>query len=146
MLVEPVGPGRTFIGRLAKGDDLLVALSDVCLKKGIRLGTVRAIGAVARARVGYYDQRRREYAYLDLDGPHELISLEGNVSLKDGKPFIHAHVALMAADGRLVGGHLATGTEVFACEFILQELLAGRLERFTRVYDGETGLYLWPPG
>ena len=51
-----VTPGRKIMGRLAKGEDLLAALSKVAREHGITLGEVRAIGAVSQARVGYYHQ------------------------------------------------------------------------------------------
>ena len=34
---------------------------------------------------------------------------------------VHAHVTLGDAEGRAFGGHLAAGTPVFACEFVIQE-------------------------
>ena len=43
-----VTPGRKIMGRLAKGEDLLAALSKVARDHGITLGEVRAIGAVSR--------------------------------------------------------------------------------------------------
>ncbi|WP_243174932.1 MULTISPECIES: PPC domain-containing DNA-binding protein [Desulfofundulus] len=144
MLVQPVSRGRMIMGRLKKGSDLLASLTQLCVNENIQLGVVRAIGAVTRARVGFYHQDRRTYTYLEFDNPHEIIGLEGNISLRDGQPFIHAHIALMAADGRMVGGHLAEGTEVFACEYVITELLHEHERDFERVFDEATGLYLWP--
>ncbi len=137
-----VTPGRRLVGRLAKGDDLLLALEQRCLEAGIQLGEVKAIGAVSQARVGFYDQERRQYRFLDLKEPQEILSLMGNVSLKDGKPMIHAHVALGDAQGRAWGGHLAEGTLVFAGEFEIQEYAAEK--PLARSFDAETGLFLWP--
>ncbi len=144
MLARPVSRGRIIMGRLSKGADLLASLTQLCLNENVQLGVVRAIGAVTRARVGYYHQDRRTYSYLEFDGPHEIINLEGNISLKDGQPFVHAHIALMAEDGRMVGGHLAEGTEIFACEYVITELLPERNRTFERFFDEATGLYLWP--
>jgi hypothetical protein len=53
------------MGRLAKGDDLLTPLGKCCEDMGIKLGEVRAIGAVSMARVGYYDQVGRKYIFID---------------------------------------------------------------------------------
>lgn len=144
MLVKTVDRGRIIMGRLRKGADLITSLTQVCLEEDVQLGVVRAIGAVARARVGFYDQLNRAYRYLEFDRPHEIISLEGNISRKDGQPFVHAHIALMSEDGRMVGGHLAEGTEVFACEFVITEFIYEEDRTFERVFDEETGLFLWP--
>lgn len=133
---------RKIMGRLAKGDDLLGALTNICQELGITLGEVKAIGAVSRARIGYYHQNARQYEWLDLDRHMEVLALEGNISLKDGQPFVHAHVILADGDGRACGGHLAEGTVVFALEFVIQELKSDRL--LNRQMDGETGLFLWP--
>jgi len=130
------------MGRLAKGDDLLPALEQFCREKNITLGEVRALGAVTRARVGFYNQEERKYYFLDLEQPLEILALVGNVSLKDGKPMVHAHVTLADAAGRAYGGHLAAGTPVFACEFAIHEYQAD--QTLARQNDPETGLMLWP--
>ena len=58
-----VTPGRKIMGRLAKGEDLLAALTKVAREHGITLGEVRAIGAVSQARVGYYHQTERQVLF-----------------------------------------------------------------------------------
>ena len=137
-----VNPGRKIIGRLAKGEDLLAALEKLTQKHGITLGEVSAIGAVSQARIGYYNQVERQYYYIDLAHPLEILNLIGNISLKDGKPMVHAHVTLSDKDGQAFGGHLAEGTLVFACEFaILEHQSATSL---VRQIDEPTGLLLWP--
>ena len=138
-----VTPGRKIMGRLAKGEDLLAALSKVAREHGITLGEVQAIGAVSQARVGYYHQTERQYYFLDLARPLEIASLIGNISLKDGEPMVHAHVTLSDSDGRAFGGHLAEGTLVFACEFTIQEYQSAT--PLVRRMDDPTGLFLWPP-
>jgi len=134
--------GRKIMGRLAKGADLLGALEEQCRIQNITLGEVRALGAVTKARVGFYNQAERQYYFLDLEQPLEILTLIGNISLKDGQPMVHAHVTLADEAGRAFGGHLAPGTEIFACEFVIQEYLAK--EVLTRGFDDETGLFLWP--
>ncbi len=129
------------VGRLRRGDDLLEGLNAVCRGEDIRLGRVSALGAVERARVGFYDQTAREYRYLDIDRPTEILALVGNVSQKDGAPFVHAHVTLGDEEGRAFGGHLAPGTVVFACEFSITPMEGAEL---VRGFDEETGLPLWP--
>lgn len=142
MLSVMTKPGRCFMGRLGKGDDLLLALEGFCQQQHITLGEVRALGAVSRARVGFYNQEERKYYFLDFDQPLEILALVGNVSLKEGKPMVHAHVTLADAQGRALGGHLAEGTPVFACEFVIYEYTAD--QALARRPDAETGLLLWP--
>jgi uncharacterized protein len=138
-----VTPGRKIMGRLAKGEDLLAALTNCAREHGITLGEVQAIGAVSQARVGFYNQAERKYYFLDLARPLEIAALTGNISLKDGEPMVHAHVTLSDSDGSAFGGHLAEGTLVFACEFTIQEYRSATA--LVRQMDDPTGLFLWPP-
>ena len=120
---------------------MLGALQKICSDQEIKLAEIRALGAVKKARIGYYDQDSREYSFVDLAQHLELLSLAGNVSIRNGKPFIHAHVTFANSKGDAIGGHLAEGTEVFACEFTISEYLSNSV--FERVHDDETGLSLW---
>jgi len=63
----------------------------------------------------------------------------GNVSLKDGEPFVHAHAVLSDEKGNTRAGHLLEGI-VFAAEVHLSQLEGPKLER---KYDEVTGLSLW---
>ena len=65
-----IKPVRKIMGRLAKGADLLGALEEQCRLHKITLGEVWAIGAVTKARIGYYQQDIQKYMFLDLDRPH----------------------------------------------------------------------------
>jgi len=136
-----IKPVRKIMGRLAKGADLLGALEEQCRLHNITLGEVWAIGAVTKARIGYYKQDIQKYMFLDLNRPMEILTLIGNVSLKDGQPMVHAHVSLSDEAGRAYGGHLAAGAPVFACEFVIQECKSEKV--FQRALDEETGLFLW---
>ncbi len=128
------------MGKLAHDGDMLGELTDVCRDKGVGLGKVEAIGAVKKARLGYYDQITRKYNFFEIDKSLEITKLIGNVSLRDGEPMVHAHITLADSQGNAFGGHLAEGTIVFACEFVLT-VYEG--PQFNRSYDEQTGLPLW---
>ena len=136
-------PGRAFVGRLPHGADLLAELTRIAAEQGVRAGRVEVIGAVQRARVGFYDQRAKKYGYREFKEPMEVLALVGNVSAKADspeQPFVHAHVTLADEKGRACGGHLAEGTVIFAAEFRLEELKGVEL---LRKPDETTGLALW---
>lgn len=139
-IVKRVTSKELLMGRLDYGADLLEEITGICRKNNIQLGRVEAIGAVQKASLAYYDQQTFEYQFFTLDRHLEIIKLVGNVSLKDGKPFVHAHIALADDSGAVYGGHLASGTIIFACEIII-ESLAG--PSFERKHDEETRLPLW---
>lgn len=135
-----VQPKDAYLGKLSYGMDLLEELTTVCVKEEIHLGCVEALGAVQKARLGFYNQDSREYAFFEIEKALEITNLVGNVSLRDGKPMVHAHVTLTDSDGKAYGGHLALGTVVFACEFCITKLDG---PEFVRGHDEETGLPLW---
>ena len=138
---KPATGGRTFIGRFQCGDDLLGSLTELCKKENIRAGVFSLIGAVQNAKLGYYDQAEKKYTgCVELNEKLEVVSCTGNISLKDGEIFVHAHIGLADNQGKAYGGHLMPGTIIFAAEYYIQELTGVTLER---VKDMVTGLPLW---
>lgn len=132
--------GRAFAGRLAAGSDLVEEIERFCLEREITAAQVTAIGAVRRACYAYYEQDDRRYLELESDAHHEITGFVGNISLRDDKPFLHAHATFADVQGFTVGGHLRRGTEVFAAEVMIRELGDVSL---VRLHDEETGLALW---
>jgi predicted DNA-binding protein with PD1-like motif len=132
--------GRRVVARLPHGGDLLEEIAAVAEAHGMRAAELRAIGALQTARLAFYDQASHEYGEFAVDAPVELVGLLGNVSRRDGATAVHAHATLAGHDGSCVGGHVAPGCVIFACELILQELVGVPLER---EFDEVTGLPLW---
>ena len=132
--------GRLFVGRLPHGQDLIASIEGFCQEASIQTATFSLIGAVSSFTIGAYDQKQQVYITATEKGPFEIITCTGNVSLMDGKPFVHAHIALGDQEGVLAGGHLFSETIIYAGEICLQELAGKPLER---TYDETTGLSLW---
>ena len=132
--------GRTLVGRLEKGSDLVAELERTCAERDIRAASVSVIGAVSHAAFAYYHQTDHRYLELSSDTHHEIVGFIGNVSLRDGKPFLHAHATFADEHGACVGGHLLRGIIVFVAEFTIRELTGVEL---VRTYDEEFGLALW---
>ena len=130
---------RELIVRVKHGLDLIQSITEIANSKGIKTGTFTVIGALKQAKLGYYNQEKHEYQEMKVDSHHEIASCIGNISLKDGKPFIHAHAVLADEKGNTKAGHLFEGV-VFAAEVSLRELEGPKLER---KYDEVTGLSLW---
>ncbi|MDD1760397.1 MAG: DNA-binding protein [Methanothrix sp.] len=139
MLTNNFGQGRCLLARLDHGADILHQAGRLAKEEGIKTGILTAIGALSLAELAYYDQASLEYRKIPVEGPVELLSCLGNISIRDEQPFVHAHAVLADSQGRVLGGHLITGT-VFAAELCLQEFLG---EPFKREYDSVTGLHLW---
>ncbi|MBI5214546.1 MAG: DNA-binding protein [Ignavibacteriae bacterium] len=131
---------RTLKFQLPNGSDLYESLTEIVQRESIRLGRISGIGATTHAVVAYYDQHTKKYNPLEFSGGMEILSLNGNVSLRDGKPFVHVHILLGDAEGKVFGGHLLPGTKLFACEVTIDEFEG---EELVRGFDEGTGLYLW---
>ena len=132
--------GRAFVGRLDTGDDLVAEIEAFCAERDVRAAWVSVVGAVRRAAFAYYEQDERRYLELGSDTHHEITGFVGNVSLRDGRPFLHAHATFCDRDGSAVGGHLLRGCEVWAAEITIREMTDVEL---VRTPDELTGLALW---
>lgn len=125
------------------GDDLHGVISEFCLKNNIKAGLIFAIGALKKVKLGFYDQSKKKFLAENVNKPLEILSCLGNVSLKDSKPFVHAHITVSDKSGKVYGGHLEKGSIVFACECAIME---ARGEALNRKFDKLTGLNLWDFG
>lgn len=132
--------GRAFVGRLATGCDLVEEIERLCAEQGVLAAQVTVIGAVRRASYAYYEQFDHRYLELESATHHEIVGFVGNVSLRDDRPFLHAHATFADATGATVGGHLLRGCDVFAAEVMIRELGDVSL---VRAHDEQTGLALW---
>lgn len=130
---------KELIVRLKHDADLVQSITELAKNKRIEAASFTAIGALKRVRLGYYDQGSHEYLEIKIDSPCEMASCVGNVSLKEGKLFVHAHVVLSNEEGETKAGHLLEGI-VFVAEVHLRQLEGRKLERR---YDEVTGLSLW---
>lgn len=64
--------------------------------------------------------------------------MQGNVSLKDGEPFVHVHVVLSRKDMTTLGGHLIKGRVNPFIELVIEETTnIGQM-----VFDENIGLYV----
>ncbi len=133
-------PGRTFVGRLARGSDLVAELERICAERGVTAAWVSVLGAVSHAAYAYYEQGDKRYLELSSDTHHEIAAFMGNISLREGVPFLHAHGSFADASGACVGGHLLPGTTVFVGEFTIRELTGVEL---VRTHKEDFGLALW---
>jgi predicted DNA-binding protein with PD1-like motif len=131
---------KIYQGSLKKGADIIGGLTQVIKERGITVGVVSGIGAVTEAHIGYFNAQTKKYEEVHFRENMEILSLRGNVSIKDGDVFPHLHVVLSKRDFSAVGGHLYAGTTVYAFEF---EIVSMEGAPFVRQFDNDTGLFLW---
>ncbi|MEO8251352.1 MAG: DUF296 domain-containing protein [Chloroflexota bacterium] len=132
--------GRAWVGRMATGDDLVQEIERLCTEMEIRAAWVTVVGAVRHASFAYYDEEDHRYLELESNEHHEISGFVGNISIRDGLPFLHAHATFCSQNGSAVGGHLLPGCEVFVGEVTIREMKGVDL---VRTPDEVTGLSLW---
>ena len=131
---------KTIMGRIDNGKDLLSEINSFLTKHNIKAGKIEGIGAIQKGNLGYYNQENKEYQTIVINSPMEIVSLLGNISLKQGKVFSHCHISLADGHGNVKGGHLMEGCVVFAFEFIITVFDGTAL---IRGFDEATKLPLW---
>jgi uncharacterized protein len=82
----------------------------------------KAVGALSSVRLGWFSWEGKRYEpSVTLDEQVELLSLIGDVALKDGEPVVHAHAVIGKKDGGAHGGHLLNARIRPTCEVVLTE-------------------------
>lgn len=129
-----------YVIKLARGEELIEALTQWCAAEGVDNASFQGIGAVEHVEIGYYDLKKKEYFFRSEAGVFEVASMQGNVALVDGKPFIHAHAVLSRCDETLecIGAHIKSALVAVTLEIFLIPLAAG----ITRKFDDDIGLKL----
>lgn len=139
MLREYKSKSVVYQGNLNKGDKLLKGLTAVLKQNKIAAGIISGIGAISQARIGYFDQQTKKYEEKTFNESLEIVSLNGNISIKDGETFMHIHVVFTDKDLKALGGHLFDAV-VYVFEFGIVSLEGQPL---VRKYDDDTGLFIW---
>lgn len=143
MSIDNIAQGslkKVYAFRLTPGSDLLESLEEFILEKNIKAGLILSgvaslKQAVLRNPKLFPDSFPMTDAYrvlTKLECPLELLSLSGNITELDGKPFIHAHIVISKGDeeGLAYGGHLDKGCIIFTtAEIIIAEIAEMKITR-----------------
>jgi uncharacterized protein len=113
---------NTFILVFETGDELATGLLEFANQASLTAASFTAVGALSAVRLGWFSWDNKRYEpSVTLDEQVELLSLIGDVALKDGKPVVHAHAVIGRKDGAAQGGHLLEAHVRPTCEVILTE-------------------------
>jgi len=121
---------------LKPGTGLTEGLLAMAKREKIRTAKVEAIGGVKQLRLAYYNSRAKKYEEHEYDEFFEVTGLIGNVTLKDGEPFLHLHGTFGRRDMSVIGGHVISGT-VFP---LLEVVFTTTKNKAQRKFDEDTGL------
>ena len=129
---------KTFALIFETGDEVMAGLLEFSQEKRLGAGHFTAIGAFSDVTLGYFNWEKKDYKEIPVSEQVEVLSLVGDVALKDGKPSVHAHVVLGRSDGSTRGGHLKSAHVRPTLEVILVESPA----HLRKQHDPESGLAL----
>ncbi|MFP4662565.1 MAG: PPC domain-containing DNA-binding protein [Halanaerobiales bacterium] len=128
-----------YVLRLEKGEEIVSTLKNFCGENNVKLASVSGIGAVDNAEIGLFDTKNKEYYSKKLSGDHEVTSLSGNVSTKDGEIYLHLHINLADEEYNTKGGHLSSAVISGTGELVI-DIIDGIVER---EFNEEVGLNLF---
>ncbi len=129
---------KHYVIRLEKGEPIISRVTEFCEENNITSGLFHGIGAALSAEIGFYNLADKEYSWKKINEPMEIVSLTGNISLVEDKPFLHIHIVLSNSDFECFGGHLKDATVGATCEIYLTDSLT----KIERKMDEEIGLKL----
>jgi len=105
-------------------------------KEKIATARLEAIGGVKRLCLAYFNHEAKKYEEHEFKEFLEVTSLLGNVTTKEGKPYLHIHGTFGRRDLSVVAGHVISAT-VFP---LLEVVLTPTRNRAFRRFDDELGL------
>ena len=113
---------NTYVVRLDVGDEIMESLTVLCKKENIKAATVQGLGATDNVTVGYYSTVANRYFSRTFNEQFEIISLNGNISVKDNEPYLHLHIALSDENYTFFGGHLNNAVISITAEIFVVKL------------------------
>jgi len=104
---EKTSTGRVFEIRFGTGDEILTGLYDFVAKNKITSGHITGIGGIAPgALLGWGDPEVGAFKRIEIKDKTEIVSLIGDISSPNGKPYVHVHMVVGSSDGTTKAGHL----------------------------------------
>ena len=130
---------KTFVVVFDTGEEIAAGLKKLAREQNLAGSSFKAIGALSHAKFGWLNWQTKKYELAgDLSEQVELLSLIGDIALKDGEPQVHAHMVVGRRDGTAHGGHLIEAHVRPTCELVLTENPA----HLQKQIDPESGLAL----
>ncbi|MDG7014280.1 MAG: DNA-binding protein [Nitrososphaerota archaeon] len=107
------------IHSLKAGSQIHEGVLAAAAEDGVSTALVTGLGGVREVRLAYYDRAAKKYEERTFQEQLELTSLVGNVTMRDGALFLHAHGTFARRDYTVIGGHVVSGVVSPLLEFVL---------------------------
>jgi predicted DNA-binding protein with PD1-like motif len=120
MVAPPVQPGmapkmqvheaatttHVFQVNFSTGDEIVSGLTDLAIKHHITSGYITGLGGLSTALLAFGDPKLNAFKKVPVNDKSELVSLVGDIQMRDGKPYVHLHAVVALIDGSTRGGHV----------------------------------------
>lgn len=137
MIVNKINQNQ-FLLRIKPGYELFNSLLNFAKKYKINSGFFYGIGASKKCLIGRYNEKKKDYDWLEIKKQMEIGSLIGNLTLKEGHYYLHIHATLGDENLRTISGHLKELIVFPTCEIMFFVFK----NRIKREFNKITGLYL----
>ena len=98
-----------YILRLDPGEEIVASLTRLVEQENVQLGTVSALGAAGDVTIGIFNTKEKQYYSQRYQGDYEISALVGNVTRKEGEPYLHLHITIgNPVTGEVHAGHLSS--------------------------------------
>lgn len=122
--------GNLIAFRFEDGKDVIESLKRVAREHRVQSGMILSgIGMIRDFEISFYSREKGSYVTDQFNEPVELLSLSGNISLRNNETFFHLHVALAKQDKSAIGGHLKKATVHNTLEGIIVKFSEIKLTR-----------------
>lgn len=118
----------SFIVRLDPGDEIVDSMLRLAAAEGITLASISGMGAVNQVTLGVFSPETKQYKANIFHADFEIVSLTGNLTTQNGRPYAHLHMAVGDNAGRVYGGHLNRAVVSATAEIVVRRM-HGSVER-----------------
>lgn len=119
--------------------EIVKTLQAFCVDQKIKSGTIIGLGAIDEVTLRFFNPDTKEYVDKTFNEQLEISNLTGNISIMDGKGYLHIHITLGRADYTALAGHLLSAKLKGAGEFVI-DAFDGEIER---IFCPNIGLNLY---
>jgi uncharacterized protein len=100
------GPTKTYALVFAVDDEAITEITAFAKRENVTAARLTGIGGFSQATLGYFDRDKKQYEPFPVKQQVEVLSLVGDIALREGAPLVHAHAVVGHRDGSVTGGHL----------------------------------------
>jgi uncharacterized protein len=103
---ETTSAAHVYQVRFSTGDEILSGLQELAEKHHITSAYITGLGGLSTALLGWGDPANGAFKKVPIEDKAELVSLVGDISMRNDKPYVHLHAVVGFKDGSTKAGHV----------------------------------------